>query len=291
VIQDLFDAASLGSLYALMALGIALVFGVMGLVNFAYGELIMIGGYTALIVAGAGALGIILTTVLTVTFAALLMERLVFRPARGVDPATLMVISFALSIGLQSLAIVIEGARPKSVNLFGSLMHPVQVAGARVGELDITSIGLAAVLVAGLTLFLKKSVLGLRLRAAAEDFTMSRLLGVRTDVVFATAFALSGALAAAAALILTAQTGALSPDMGSQPVLVAFVATVIGGLGSLAGAAIGGFLLGMVSVLLQLALPVGLQPYTEALVYAAVIAVLLLRPGGLLGSRHLEERA
>jgi branched-chain amino acid transport system permease protein len=274
-----------------MALGIALVFGVMGLVNFAYGELIMIGGYTVLVVAGAGALGIALTTVLTVTFAALLMERLVFRPAREVDPATLMVISFALSIGLQSLAIVIAGARPKSVNLLGSLTHPVQVAGARVGVLDIASIGLAAVLVTALTLFLKRTVLGLRLRAAAEDFTMSRLLGVRANAVFATVFALSGVLAATAALILTAQTGTVSPGMGSQPVLVAFVATVIGGVGSLVGAAIGGFLLGAVSVVLQLALPVGLQPYTEAFVYAIVIAVLLLRPAGLSGSRHLEERA
>jgi branched-chain amino acid transport system permease protein len=291
VIQDLVDAASLGSLYALMALGIALIFGVMGLVNFAYGELIMIGGYTALVVSGAGGIGIILTAVLTVTFAALLMERVVFRPARGVDPATLMVISFALSIGLQSLAILIAGARPRSVNIFGSLTRSVELAGTRVGVLDIASIGLTAVLVAGLTLFLKRTVLGLRLRAAAEDFTMSQLLGVRTNVVFATVFALSGVLAAAAALILTAQTGTLSPDMGSQPVLVAFVATVIGGVGRLVGAAVGGFLLGAVSVLLQLALPVGLQPYTEAFLYAIVIAVLLLRPGGLFGSRHLEERA
>jgi branched-chain amino acid transport system permease protein len=291
VIQDLFDAASLGSLYALMALGVALVFGVMGLVNFAYGELIMVGGYTALVASGAGGIEIVLSTVLTVTLAALLMERFVFRPARGVDPATLMVISFALSTGLQSLAIVIAGARPKSVNLFGALTHPVQVAGARIGLLDITSIGLAAVLVAGLTLFLKRTVLGLRLRAAAEDFTVCRLLGVRTNLVFATVFAVSGVLAAAAALILTTQTGSLSPDMGSQPVLVAFVATVIGGLGSLAGAALGGFLLGVVLVVLQLALPVGLQPYTEAFAYAIVIAVLLLRPSGLFGSRHLQERA
>ena len=291
MIQDMLDAASLGSLYALIALGIALIFGVMGLVNFAYGGLIMIGGYTTLVVSGAGGIGIVLTAVLTVTFAALLTERLVFRPARGVDSATLMVISFALSTGLQSIAIVIAGARPKSVNILGSLTHSVQFAGARVGVLDITSIGLAAVLVAGLTLFLKRTVLGLQLRAAAEDFTMSQLLGVRTNVVFATVFALSGVLAAASALILTAQTGTLSPDMGSQPVLVAFVATVIGGMGNLVGAAIGGFLLGAVSVLLQLALPVSLQPYTEAFVYVIVIAVLLLRPGGLFGSRHLEERA
>lgn len=290
MIQHLVDALSLGGLYALLALGIALVFGVMGLVNFAYGELIMIGGYTILVVSGVSVVLIMATLLIAVVIAALLMERLVFRPARGVDPATLMVISFALSVGLQSSAILIAGARPKSVNLLDSLIQPVDFVNTRVSLLSIVTIALTAVIVVGLTVFLKRTVLGLRLRAAAEDFTMTQLLGIGTNRIFATAFGASGVLAAVAALILTVQSGTLSPSMGAQPVLIAFVATVIGGIGSLAGAAVGGLLLGTATVVLQIVLPSDLAPYREALLYFLVIMVLLVRPGGLFGSKALEER-
>lgn len=290
MIQHIVDALSLGGLYALLALGIALVFGVMGLVNFAYGELIMIGGYTILVVSGAGVLPVMATLLIAVVFAALLMERLAFRPARGVDPATLMVISFALSVGLQSAAILIAGARPKSVNVLDALLQPVDLLGTRVDLLSIVTIALTAAIVIALTVFLKRTVLGLRLRAAAEDFTMTQLLGVRTNRIFATAFGVSGVLAAVAALILTVQSGTLSPAMGAQPVLIAFVATVIGGIGNLPGAALGGLLLGTATVVLQIVLPADLAPYREAILFFFVILVLLVRPGGILGSKALVER-
>jgi branched-chain amino acid transport system permease protein len=290
MIQHIIDAASLGGLYALMALGIALVFGVMRLVNFAYGELIMIGGYTLLIVSGAPGLLIIAAATGVVVLAAILMERFVFRPARKADPTTLLVMSFALSVGLQSLATLIAGARPKSVNVFSSLTKSIEFGSSRIGVLDLVTIALTIVLVAGLTLFLRRTVLGLRLRAAAEDFTMAQLLGVKANNVFATAFAASGVLAAAVAVILTVQTGTLSPTMGAQPVLIAFVATVIGGIGSLVGAAVGGFLLGVLFVVLQITLPPGILQYQDALVFTAVILILLVRPAGLFGSLQLEER-
>jgi len=128
------------------------------------------------------------------------------------------------------------------------------------------------------------------MRGAAEDFTMARLLGVDANLVIAAAFIMSGVLAAAAAVLLVAQTGTVSPTMGLQPVLIGFVATVIGGIGTLAGAAVGGFVLGVVTVVLQEALPLSTRGYRDAFVFGFVILVLLVRPGGLFGSRALEER-
>jgi branched-chain amino acid transport system permease protein len=146
------------------------------------------------------------------------------------------------------------------------------------------------VLLGGLVLLLKRTRLGIQMRAAAEDFRMTRLMGVRADTVIVAAFAGSGALAAVAVLLLIVTSGTVSPGMGLQPVLVGFVATVIGGMGSLIGATVGGFLLGSATVVLQSALPLSARGYRDALVFAAVIAVLLFRPRGLFASRALEER-
>jgi branched-chain amino acid transport system permease protein len=128
------------------------------------------------------------------------------------------------------------------------------------------------------------------MRAAAEDFRMARALGVRANTVIATAFALSGLLAAVAALILVAQTGLVSPSMGLAPVLAAFIATIIGGLGSLSGAVLGGYVVGGLTVALQALLPLSLRPYRDAFVFGAVVLVLILRPQGLISSKSGTER-
>lgn len=290
MIQTLFDAVSLGSLYALMALGLALVFGVMRLVNFAYGELIMIGGFVIVAVGDLPWPAVVAIAVAAVSLAALLMERVAFRPVRDADPATLLVTSFALSVGLQNLAIIVEGARPKSVNLLPGLTKPVSIAGASVPWLDVVTIATTIVLLVGFVAFLRRTAMGLQVQAAAEDFRMARLLGVRANRVIAVCFTLSGILAAAVAVLLVAQTGTVSPVMGLGPALIAFVAVVVGGMGSLFGAALGGLLLGIVSVLLQSELPEGAKPYRDAFIFGIVIAILLVRPQGLAGSPALKER-
>ncbi len=288
--QHVVDALSLGSLDAMLALGIALVFGVMHLVNFAHGELVMIGGFTIFVTAALPWPLVVLCVVVVVALGALLMERIAFRPVRSADPTTLLVTSFAVSILLQSVAVIIWGRRAKGVDFASNLSEPVAIAGTRIALVDLVSIGVAVVLVSGLALFLTRTALGTAMRASAEDFVMARLLGVSANRVIAAAFALSGTLAAAASLLLVASTGTVQASMGLQPVLIGFVATVIGGVGSLVGAALGGFVLGAVTVAMQVALPIEARGYRDALVFGIVILILLVRPSGLVSSAALEER-
>jgi branched-chain amino acid transport system permease protein len=290
VLQHLFDAASLGGLYALIALGIALVFGVMNLVNFAHGELLMVGGYTILLTESLPWPLVALLTVSACVLVALLMERVAFRAVRTADATTMLITSFAVSILLQNIVVWIEGRRPKGVAFGSSLADPVHIGSASVPQVELLTIGLIVVLRGGLVIVLKRTRLGIQMRAAAEDFRMTRLMGVRASTVIVAAFAASGALAAVAVLLLIVTSGTVSPGMGLQPVLVGFVATVIGGMGSLVGATVGGFLLGSVTVALQAALPLEARGYRDALVFTVVIAVLLFRPQGLFANRALEER-
>jgi branched-chain amino acid transport system permease protein len=290
MIQHIVDAASVGSLDAMLALGVALVFGVMHLVNFAYGELVMIGGYTIFVTATLPWPLIVIIVLAVVGVAALLMERVAFRPVRAASPTTLLVTSFALSVLLQSLAAIGWGRRAKGVDFGSRLAEPVVIGGNRIAIVDIVSIGVAVTVAVGLAIFLRRTWAGIAMRGAAEDFVMARLLGVSANMVIAAAFALSGVLAAASALLLVASTGTVSPTMGLQPVLIGFVATVIGGIGSLVGAALGGFLLGVVTITLQITLPDSARGYRDALVFGVVILILLARPGGLISSRALEER-
>ena len=288
--QALVDGLALGSLYSLLALGVALVFGLLGLANFAHGELLMVGGYTMLVLDGAPLAIVFGVVIVVVLLTAVAMERLAFRPLRDADPTTLLIASFALASLLQSVSLYFYTGRPKSVDVSSFAGGAVDVAGLHVGGLDIVNVVTAAVLLGGLALFLRRARLGTQMRAAAEDFRMARLLGVRANRVIAAAFAISGLFAAVAAILLVAQTGTLTPDMGLTPVLVAFVATVVGGMGRLWGSAIGGFALGILTVMLQTFLPPSLEPFVDAFVFSGVIAVLLVRPQGLFGSKALTAR-
>jgi branched-chain amino acid transport system permease protein len=290
MVQHVVDAISVGSLDAMLALGVALVFGVMHLVNFAYGELVMIGGYTILVTASLPWPLIVLIVLVVVGIGALLMERVAFRPVRRASPTTLLVTSFAVSILLQSLAAIGWGRRAKGVDFGSALAEPVVIGGNRIAVVDIVSISVAVAVAVGLAIFLKRTWAGIAMRGAAEDFVMARLLGVSANMVIAAAFALSGILAAISALLLVASTGTVSPTMGLQPVLIGFVATVIGGIGSLVGAALGGFLLGVITITLQVTLPDSSRGYRDALVFGAVILILLMRPGGIISTGALEER-
>jgi branched-chain amino acid transport system permease protein len=289
-IQTFVDAVSVGGLYALTALGIGLIFGVMRLINFAHGELIMIAGYMLLALFGAPLPVMLLGGLAAAILLALATERVAFRPLRDADPATLLISSFAVSFFLQKTLILFVGSRPKGVDFLPALGRQVELAGVRLQSLQIVTIIVSALLLAGLTWFLRATRFGLQMRAAAEDFRMARVLGVRADRVIATAFAISGVLAAAVSFLVVAQTGIVQPRMGLQLVIIAFVGTVIGGLGSLAGAALGGFLVGVATILLQALLPPDLRVFREAFVFVAVTLVLLLRPQGLIPARGLKER-
>jgi branched-chain amino acid transport system permease protein len=290
LIQPIVDAISVGGLYALTALGIGLIFGVARLVNFAHGELIMIAGYTLLALAGLPLPVMLFGAFAAAVVLALLTERTAFRPLRNADPATLLIASFAVSFFLQKTMMVVVGSRAKGLDFVPQLGRQVEVLGVRLQLLQIVTIVICAVLLLSTTWFLQATRFGLQLRAAAEDFRMAQVLGVRANRVIAIAFALSGVLAAAVSCLVVAQTGVVQPRMGLQLVIIAFVGTVIGGLGNLPGAALGGFLVGVITILLQALLPADLRPFREAFVFIAVIFVLLLRPQGLIPARGLKSR-
>jgi branched-chain amino acid transport system permease protein len=282
LVQTVVDALSAGALYALVALGIALIFGVLGLINFAHAELITLGAYSALLTQSAPWPILVLAALLTCVLMALLMERIAFRPVRGADGPTLLVTSFAVSFLIQSLLDAALSSTARSVKLPAFVSDNVTVGAVRIDNLDMITIGAAAFLLIGGTAFLRKSRVGVEMRAAAEDFEMARLLGVNANRVIAAAFAVSGLLAGGAALIFLGQTASVTPTLGVSIALVGFVATVLGGLNSLPAAALGGLLLGIVATLLQELLPLGLRPYRDVFLFAAVILTLLFRPDGLL---------
>jgi branched-chain amino acid transport system permease protein len=290
VIQNIIDALALGSLYALFALGVALIFGIMRLINFAHGELIMVGAYV-LVLVGDVPLGVkIGGAVLVAVAVALLMERVAMRPVRNSDPTTLLITSFAVSYLLQNLAILILGSTPKSGQVSSTLSESFDIGSVSVSKLNVATVATTLALLGGLALFLNRTAMGVQMRAAAENFRMARLLGVPANRVIAMAFGISGLLAGIAAVFLVAQTGTVSPTLGLTPVLFAFMATVLGGLGSLSGAVVGGFLLGGASVALQALLPLEVREYRDAILFGAVLLVMVLRPQGLIVPRTAATR-
>ena len=300
LIQHAVDALALGSLYALTALGIGLIFGVMRLINFAHGDFIMIGAFslvvpssaaTSVLLVGAWPAPALIATVCAVVIVlALATERLAFRPLRRADPSVLLITSFALSFFLQHAVIAIHGGRPKSASIWPHLIEPIVIGGVRIPQLQIITIAVTLVLLIALVFFLKHTAIGVAMRAASEDFLTARLLGIRANRVIAAAFAISGLLAAVVSLLYIAQTSVLSFHMGVPLVLFAFVATVVGGMGSLAGAVLGGFVVGMGSVFFQVVLPIEWRSNRDVWVYALVLAILLLRPSGIIKKRSIEEK-
>lgn len=299
-LQIVFDALSLGSLFALGALGIALIFGVMRLVNFAHGDYIAFCVFvliwptteavTILFVGQLPALALVLVVLLVGAGISVLSELLVFRRLRNANPATMMIVSFALGFVIKHVLLMLYSSRPKSISILPGLAQQVEIFGARIPLLQVVTIAATIVILIGLTAFLKRTRFGLEMRAAAEDFTMARMLGVRANRVIMLAFAISGMLAGAIGLVLVVQTGTADINMGLSVMLVAFIATVVGGLGSLYGAVVAGFLIGAASVGMQVVLPLEARPFRDAFVYGLVIIVLLLRPQGLFAPKSSKQR-
>ncbi|MGH1477321.1 MAG: branched-chain amino acid ABC transporter permease [Geminicoccales bacterium] len=281
--QQTINAISLGGTYALLALGLAIIFSIMGMINFAHGELMTITGY-ALMYGGLAAMPFAIAAPLAITVAiaaALVMERVAFRPVRKSTGATMLVTSFAVAVILQTLFQNLISPRSQAVILPDLLAQSVHIGVLSIGINQILSITITLTILIMLNWFLRRTILGMAMRAAAEDFSITRLMGVRANAVIAGAFAISGALAGVAGVLWVAQRASVDPLMGFIPVLKAFIAAILGGLGSLTGAVAGGFTLGFIEVYLAAYLPDHLQPYREALALGMVIFLLLLRPNGL----------
>ena len=221
----------------------------------------------------------------TITGVATSVTAFVGRTAAGPTDEPVLLTSFAVSAILRVLFQNFISARPVPVPMPAALSGVIQIGPLHLGIIQSISIVTTALMLIGLTLFLNRTVAGRAMRAASEDFAIVRLMGLRANAVVATAFAISGLLAAVAGLLWVAQRGSVDPLMGFLPVLKAFIAAIIGGLGSLTGAVAGGFLLGFIEVMLQAWLPETLLPYRDAFAIMLVIGVLLFRPQGLLARK------
>jgi len=293
--QTLSDAVGLGAIYALMAVGIGLVFGVLRLVNFAYGQLIMAGAYTLAFTSTWPLWASILACFAVVVALSLAMETAVFRPLRGQSPAVMLVTTFAIAFLLQAIALIVDlrdGTLGEVAPSLAYLNEPVTIAGAEVRKITLVSIAVAAGALLLLALLLTRTTIGLHTRAAAADFRTARLLGVRANRVIAFSVFLSGLLAAAVAVLMTVQLPLVSPDFALRDTIVVLVGVVVGGIDRLWTATLGGFTIGFVSGVLNGALPTDKTVYLPSAVFALVILVLLLRPAGLFawGRRAAAER-
>lgn len=287
-IQTLIDAVALGSVYALIAVGIGLVFGVLRLVNFAYGQLIMAGAYALALTNDLDPVLSILICFGVVLGLTMTMELVAFRPLRNASPATMLVATFAISFLLQNIALLKFGRLGEIAGTLPKLNRPVSTGSdLTVRWIWIVAIIVAAVALVGLALLLGRTSIGLQMRAAATDFRTARLLGVRANLVISFAVFLSGILAATVSVILTVQQPLVVPDYGLRETIVVLVGVVVGGIDRLVSAALGGFAIGFATGAIGGFLPTtGKWPFTSSVyldsaVFAIVVLVLLLRPSGL----------
>jgi branched-chain amino acid transport system permease protein len=285
--QHLVNALSLGSTYALLALGLAVVFSILGLVNFAHGELVTVAGYTLYLLNERDVPFAIQvpTALIAAMIAGVLMERFAFRPLRGARFVTLLFASFALSVIIQNLFLALVSPRQKGVPFPDTFSGFFTVGSFTFSNLQVITAATCLVALVILVVFLRRSITGLGMLAAAQDFQVARLMGIPANRVIATAFAISGLLAGIAAIFIVASRGTVEPGMGFTPVLKAFIASVIGGLGSLPGAVLGGFVLAFIEVGLEVVLPTEALPFRDAFALLVVIIILYFRPQGLLSRR------
>lgn len=284
LLQQAINGLALGGTYALVALGLSLVFSILGLVNFAHGELLTITGYSmaGVLVAGGSLVLAIPVGIAAAALAAIAMERIAFRPLRGASPVVMILTSFGVSGILQTLFQTMISPRAVPVPVPAELNMLIGIGGIEVGVIQIISIVFSLGGLAMLSWLYYRTQMGAALRAAAEDFETVRLMGLNSDRLVSTSFLLSGLLAGLAGVLWVFQRGSVDPFMGSTPLLWSFIAVVVGGIGSLSGAVAGGFLLGFLEVALRAFLPPGALPYREAIELALLISVLVVRPAGLI---------
>mgnify|MGYP005766119415 CR=1 FL=1 len=290
-ISYLINGISLGSVYAIIALGYTMVYGIAKMLNFAHGDVIMVGAYVVLTLMTATGLNpilAILAAVVACTLLGVVIERVAYRPLRNAaSPLAVLITAIGVSYLLQNLALLIFGANTKS---FTSVV-PVPalvLAGGKLtvsGETIVTILACVVIMV-GLTLFIKKSKAGQAMLAVSEDRGAAQLMGINVNGTIALTFAIGSALAAIAGVLLCSAYPSLTPYTGSMPGIKAFVAAVFGGIGSIPGALIGGVLLGIIEILGKAYIS---SQMADAIVFAVLIVVLLVKPTGILGKQIQEK--
>ena len=286
LLETLIGGLSQGGVYALIALGYTMVYGIAKMLNFAHGDIIMVGGYTIMVFFYQTGMPIValLAAIVVCVAVGLLTERLAYRPLRGASPLAVLITAIGVSSLLQSLTQLIFGTASSMVivNTFGTIK-----IGSLVIEVStlITLFSAAAVMIA-LTLFVNKTKTGKAMLAVSEDQGAAKLMGIGVNRVIAITFAVGSALAALAGYFSLLKSPSVSITMGSLPGIKAFTAAVIGGIGSIPGAMLGGILLGVIETACNAA---GLANWTLAIEFAVLILILLVRPAGLLGKKRREK--
>ena len=316
-LQQLLNALSIGSLYALMAVGLAMVFGILRLINFAHGDLMMVAAYIAYFALSAKLpfAVVVLIMIGGTILVGILMERIAYRPIRNAPAIAALLTSFAVGQMLQNGTLLITRFASKPVQIaFPSppeLSGPLTIGALSISKVNTVSLVVGPILLFLLILFITRTKIGLSMRAVAEDIGAAQLMGINTNRVIVVAFVLGSGLASIAGLLYAAQAGQINPYLGFTPVLKAFIAAVIGGFGSISGAMIGGYALGLLEVGLtalpglgdilpasstnpavisffKTYLPSSLSSYRDAFVFVILILLLLFRPGGILGTTDKE---
>lgn len=286
--QQLVNAVTLGSVYALCAIGVSLVYGVLRLINFAHGDLLALGAYTALGLLGIARVSVaapLLVPLALVGLVGLGIERLAYRPIRQAPEVNALIVSLAVSVILQNVLVLTLTAQPRPFRLPDVLTGLVVVGGIMMSRVAFATTAVALLLMAGLHLLIRRTRLGKAIRATAEDRGAAELMGIPTDRIIGLTFALGAGLAGFAGVMLAGQYGRIDPFMGFLPGLKAFVAAVLGGLGSFPGAILGGYLLGFGEILFVGLLPPAFSGYRDAFVFTLLVLILVVRPQGLVRTR------
>lgn len=291
LLNSLISGLSLGSVYAIIALGYTMVYGISKMLNFAHGDIIMVGGYISFIMnmyVGMNGWLALLVAILVCTMLGILIERLAYRPLRGTGSLAVLITAIGVSYFLQNAALLIWGANPR---VFPSLFKNFNTIHAAGGQLTITAESLFTivaniVIMIVLTLFVNKTKAGKAMRAVSEDNGAAQLMGINVNQSISLTFAIGSGLAAVAGVLMCSAYPVLMPTTGAMPGIKAFTAAVFGGIGSIPGAMIGGLILGIIEIFARAYISTELS---DAIVFACLIIVLLVKPTGLLGKKISEK--
>ena len=290
-VQSIINGLNQGAIYALIALGYTMVYGFLRMINFAHGDFIMVGAYTIFFTAplminqGMPAWLAVILAIAACTIVGVLVERIAYKPVRNSGSMSALITALAMSLFLENLAMVLFGGNPKTVvKIFDLPM--VEILGAKIQMKYLLTLGIGLAIMIALTLFVRMTKLGKAMRAVPQDREAATIIGINVDRIITVTFAIGSGLAAVAALMYCSTYPRCTTDMGSMMGIKAFIAAVLGGIGVIPGAMLGGLILGLLEIFIKVYIAPG---WYEAITYALLILVLLIKPSGILG-KNLGEK-